>query len=142
MKRPIRELIVGFVQANPGSNIHDICEAIYLDHSCAYGHLASLIKSKILISHRSGRENKYQASPGILLENPYEKKYRCTNSEKVKHAEKQAAVLAEKGFHRRAATLLTEVIGLVNTESDVRRIASIRTMYLKNARRTVTGASL
>ncbi|WP_213322396.1 hypothetical protein [Klebsiella aerogenes] len=134
MKRPIRELIVGFIHANPNSNIHDICESVFIDHSNAYGYLASLVKEKMLVSKRCGRENKYQVNPAVYVESKYSSQYLPADAEKVKNAELKASELMANGLPRRAATVLTEAIGMVGTESDVRRIARMREECLKSAK--------
>jgi predicted ArsR family transcriptional regulator len=139
MKRPTRDLILSFIQANPGTDADEICEAIFLDSSYAHGHLAAMVNNGLLISSRAGRKYVYVAAQAV---NQHIEATLPPVKDAITKAEEDAAALIARGLPRRAATRLTEAMSGAHSESEMRRLANFRTRCVKSIKRSTPRTSI
>lgn len=111
-----------------------------MDPSGVYLHLNTLFNAGILTRRRDCRKYRYSVVPGMYIESD---KAHIPTKKPIPRAEKiesLAMELIKRGLHRRAATVLTEAIGLVITEREVQRVSRLRHQCLMTAKRQHHGA--
>lgn len=110
-----------------------------MDPTGAHFHLNALVKDGVLTRRRDRRMYRYSMVSGNCIAPSDEGDAVESATTKADQAEKVARSLAEKGLYRRAATVLTEVIGMLKTEREVQRVSRIRHQCLMSAKRQNQG---
>ncbi|MCE1610326.1 winged helix-turn-helix transcriptional regulator [Enterobacter ludwigii] len=140
MKNNTHQKIASYISANPDSSNAEICEALFMDPSGVYPHLNALFSAGILTRRRDCRKYRYSVAPGMYIESDTNRIPTKKPVLRAEEIESLANKLIERGLHRRAATVLTEALGLVKTEREVQRVSRLRTQCLITAKRQYQGA--
>ncbi|WP_320734048.1 helix-turn-helix domain-containing protein [Enterobacter kobei] len=140
MKNNTHQKVASYIKANPDSSNSEICEALFMDPSGVYLHLNTLFNAGILTRRRDCRKYRYSVVPGMYIESDKAHIPTKKSIPRAEEIESLAMELIERGLHRRAATVLTEAIGLVKTEREVQRVSRLRHQCLMSAKRQHHGA--
>jgi len=133
------DVIARHIQANPDSSNEEISESIYIASSSLHLYLTEMINAGILTRRRDKRMYRYTIVPGMYVERDNRPAETDESVSRAKAAEALAMDLKERGLFRRAATVLTEVIGMMRTEREVQRVSALRHDCLACAKRLPQG---
>jgi len=134
-RRPTREIIADFIKQNPDVSMDEIFDAMFLDSTHLHAYIHELIDLGIVERRRTGRGYRYSIADGVDIESIYTDPHIQRDRDAAMQAEHLAQQLIERGLLRRAATVLTDAMGLLATASEVHRIARLRHKCLMQARR-------